>query len=308
MIYVISKSTFGEYGVRDIQCNANWCSCPYSDYALIPDSMVEGILATQGYCDITLNSDGTEVMSFTARAIPSVPEECHGVNTVLSVNGVTADTEGKVTLTPNAIGAAPSGYGYGDIPVNLGSTTDDAAFLVKLNEQFAKTVSRTRLVVFTRNGNAWLGELYNAGNSYGALTAYCYGGDNSSQFSKLVRNCKNGVWSDWEFENPPLRDNTEYLTTERIGNKPVYVKRVDLGALPNKSNKREVIIPTGSTIVGIDGYSVYTSSAGNEIYTPLVKTEGVTSFFVNKTTGQVGINTDTDLSTYTATVTVKYTK
>ena len=308
MIYVISKATFGSYNVRDIQCNANWCSCPYSDYALIPDSMVEGILATQGYCDITLNSAGTEVTAFTARAIPSVPEECHGVNTVLSVNGVTADTEGEVTLTPSKIGAAPSGYGYGEIPVNLGSVTDDATFLVKLNEQFAKTVSRTRLVVFTRNGNAWLGELYNAGNDWGTLTAYCYGGDNSSQFSKLVRNRRDGVWSDWEYENPPLKNNTEYRTTERCDGKPVYVKRVDLGALPNKSNKREVIVPTGSTIVGIDGYSVYTSTAGNEIYTPLVKTDGVTSFFVNKTTGQVGINTDTDLSTCTATVTVKYTK
>lgn len=203
---------------------------------------------------------------------------------------------------------APGGYGYGEIPVDLGSTTNDSAFLVKLNEQFAKTVSRTRMVRFTRNGNAWVGTLWNAGNGYGVLTAYSYNGDNSAYFSKLVRNCKNGVWQDWEYENPPMKNNTEYLTTERCDGKPVYVKRVNLGALPNKSNKREVIVPTGSTIVSVDGYSVYTSGAGNEIYTPLVNTEGVTSFFVNKTTGQVGINTDTDLSTYTATVTVKYTK
>lgn len=203
---------------------------------------------------------------------------------------------------------APGGYGYGEIPVDLGSVTDDAKFLVKLNEQFAKTVSRTRMVRFTRNGNEWVGTLWNEGNGYGALTAYCYNGDNSAQFSKLVRNCRNGAWSNWEFENPPLKNNTEYLTTERYDGKPVYVKRVSLGALPNTSNKREVIVPTGSTIVSVDGYSVYTSGAGNEIYTPLVNTEGVTSFFVNKTTGQVGINTDTDLSTYTATVTVKYTK
>lgn len=70
MIYVISKAAFGDYNVRDIQHNANWCSCPYSDYALIPDSMVDGILATCGYCDITLNSEGTEVVSFVAREKP----------------------------------------------------------------------------------------------------------------------------------------------------------------------------------------------------------------------------------------------
>ena len=107
MIYVISKSTFGSYAVRDIQCNANWCSCPYSDYALIPENLVEGVLATKGYCDITLNSDGTEITAFKARTIPSVPEECCGTNTVLSVNGVTADKEGDIALTADQVGASP---------------------------------------------------------------------------------------------------------------------------------------------------------------------------------------------------------
>lgn len=108
MIYVISKSTFGEYGVRDIQCNANWDCCPYSDYALIPEDLVDGILATQGYCDIDLNSDGAVVTGYAARSIPSVPEECHGVNTVLSVNGVRANTNGEVNLKPADVGAAPA--------------------------------------------------------------------------------------------------------------------------------------------------------------------------------------------------------
>lgn len=111
MIYVISKSTFGDYHVRDIQYNANWDCCPYFDYALIPDNLVDGILATQGYCDITLNSDGTIVESFVARSIPSVPEECQGVNTVLSVNGVNANADGEVTLNAGNVGAIPQSGG-----------------------------------------------------------------------------------------------------------------------------------------------------------------------------------------------------
>ena len=207
------------------------------------------------------------------------------------------------------LGAAAAGYGYGEIPVSLGSTSDDAEFLVALNEQFELTHGKTRQVSFIMGGVTYLGTLWKATTGYGTLTANSYtDSETGALLTKIVRNCTNGNWQPWEYENPPLKNNTEYRTTERIGSKPVYVKRVSLGALPNASNKREVIVPTGSTIVGIDGYSVYTSTAGNDIYTPLVKTEGVTSFFMNKTTGQVGINTDTDLSTYTATVTVKYTK
>lgn len=73
---VISKATFGEYAVRDIQTNSGWSENPYGeDYAVVPDDMVVSILETRGFCDITLNEDGTEVVSFTAREIPEIPTE-----------------------------------------------------------------------------------------------------------------------------------------------------------------------------------------------------------------------------------------
>ena len=73
---VISKETFGEYAVRDIQTNSAWSENPYGEeYAIVPDEMVPDIKATQGFCDISLNEDGTEVVSFTAREIPSIPTE-----------------------------------------------------------------------------------------------------------------------------------------------------------------------------------------------------------------------------------------
>lgn len=70
---VISKATFGDYAVHDIQTNSSWTSNPYGDeYAVVPIDMVEDIQATCGYCDIELNADGTEVVSFTAREIPEI--------------------------------------------------------------------------------------------------------------------------------------------------------------------------------------------------------------------------------------------
>ena len=108
MIYVISKSTFGSYDVRDIQCNANWDCCPYSDYALIPDDLLTGILATKGYCDIVLTDDGSAVASFTAREIPNVPEECCGERTATEAY---VDARIMVATDPNNDGNIVLQYG-----------------------------------------------------------------------------------------------------------------------------------------------------------------------------------------------------
>jgi hypothetical protein len=68
---VISIATYGENEMHDIQTNSGWSKNPYGDgYAVVSDEMVQDILETKGYCDIVLNDDGTEVVSFTARDIP----------------------------------------------------------------------------------------------------------------------------------------------------------------------------------------------------------------------------------------------
>lgn len=71
---VISKVA-NENGWRDLQSNSAWSSNPYGDtFAVVPDHMVEDIMNTFGYCDIELNEEGTEVVSFTATEIPVFPE------------------------------------------------------------------------------------------------------------------------------------------------------------------------------------------------------------------------------------------
>ena len=71
---VISKEA-NENGWHDLQTNSAWSANPYgADYAIVPDDMVEAIMVTCGYCNIELNEDGTEVVSFTAKEIPTFPE------------------------------------------------------------------------------------------------------------------------------------------------------------------------------------------------------------------------------------------
>ena len=74
---VISKEA-NENGWRDLQKNSAWSCNPYGEtFAVVPDDMIEAIWETCGYCDIELNEDGTEVVSFTAKEIPVLPEpEC----------------------------------------------------------------------------------------------------------------------------------------------------------------------------------------------------------------------------------------
>ena len=71
---VISIEPFGEYEMHDIQTNSVWKKNPYEGYAIVPADMVEDIMNTRGFCDIVLNDEGTEVVSFTAREIPDIPE------------------------------------------------------------------------------------------------------------------------------------------------------------------------------------------------------------------------------------------
>ena len=71
---VIGKKAL-ENGWRDLQTNQAWSKNPYGeDYAVVPDDMVADIMATRGFCNIELNEDGTEVVSFTALDIPDIPE------------------------------------------------------------------------------------------------------------------------------------------------------------------------------------------------------------------------------------------
>ena len=44
-------------------------------------------------------------------------------------------------------------------------------------------------------------------------------------------------WTPWEYVNPPMKLGVEYRTTERYLGKPVYVKLIDCGNLPNGTTK-----------------------------------------------------------------------
>ena len=51
---------------------STWIENPYENYAVVPDDMVEAIMETKGFCDITVE-DGV-VIGFVASEILEIPE------------------------------------------------------------------------------------------------------------------------------------------------------------------------------------------------------------------------------------------
>lgn len=125
----------------------------------------------------------------------------------------------------------------------------------------------------------------------------------------LVRYRYNGAWKEPEWENPPMDMGVEYRTTERHNKLPVYVKLVDCGSLPNASTKNVYL---GDNIAGenIVSFNVKLLSGTKSAHMlPWLDTSfaGQARAYISST-GQIQFVTKSDMSAYTATVTVKFTK
>jgi len=115
---------------------------------------------------------------------------------------------------------------------------------------------------------------------------------------ELRRVCTNGVWSPWEWVNPPMQLGVEYRTVERYNGKPVYVKAINFGALPNNANK--------SVEHGVEDIEACFEFYGNYYPTGinLIGNSTYTKLYLNNDT----IYISTDLSNASAIVVMKYTK
>lgn len=117
-----------------------------------------------------------------------------------------------------------------------------------------------------------------------------------------------------EYLNPPMSVGVEYRTTERYLGKPVYVKTVNTGALPNATYKEiSASFPNANRFLAIYG-SAYKDNAhliplpclryGSDAY----NTDHAVQVTVNTTTS-ITISTNRDMSSFTeSSVCVKYTK
>ena len=154
---------------------------------------------------------------------------------------------------------APAGCGWGD-----GSPSTQFT---------ASNVNKT--AVFVSSGgdmptsdSVWLCEFYatsyDGSGNYGHMVATCQGG--VAKGCVCIRLKENGVYSEWEWVNPPMIVDVEYRTNERYMGKPVYARLVDCNNCPGKGSKTIAHNVSGvvDRIVSaqgqLQGYRVFPSS------------------------------------------------
>lgn len=124
-----------------------------------------------------------------------------------------------------------------------------------------------------------------------------------SSWIARIYNDKTAAWGEWEWVNPPMALGVEYRTTERYRGKPVYAKCVNFGTLPNSGRKQAAYTESsGYHVISITGNA---ESSTNSFPIPS-STVCVVKAYANSST--VFLETEDDLSAFTAYVIVKYTK
>ena len=115
---------------------------------------------------------------------------------------------------------------------------------------------------------------------------------------ELRRVCTNGVWSPWEWVNPPMQLGVEYRTIERYQQVPIYTKAVNFGAAPNATSK--------TVEHGITGFNQCVDVSGILGGANLIGHKNIVGILVNAS--QITIEADADLSGSNVYVILKYTK
>ena len=162
-----------------------------------------------------LDASGEKHLLFPKTKIPQV----EGLEDALAGKAPASHVNDKNNphgVTIAQIGAAPAGYGLGSV-AGADKWNGDANALTKQGWY--------RLESGTTNGVGESASVRVDGYAETGLTQTAY----TRTGFKRIRTCVDGVWSSWEWVNPPMRVGVEYRTTERWYDKPVYTALIYYG-------------------------------------------------------------------------------
>lgn len=195
-------------------------------------------------------------------------------------------TDAQKAQARGNIAAAPDGYGLGSEYAKVITNWDDA----KENGIY-KGPAPSGI-----GGGTIIGVTFSNSIVYKVQIIYPDGIPNCSAQREMPAN---GIWTAWEWVNPPMQLGIEYRTTERYLGKPVYVKVVDCGNLPASGLKN---IAHG--IANCKPIHVYGEMSNGNTLPYAVGT----NYYISADGGYIQIYVTGDLSDQTVKATIKYTK
>lgn len=175
---------------------------------------------------LTLSGDPTGDLEATTKQYV----DNHTSDTVL-YTPQTLSAEQQAQAREN-INAAPGGFGLGSAYTNY-----IADFNACIKNGWYKAYSNSLNSPSIGGWDARYGALLVSTRD--SVIYHVYYVDRYSVMYTLERYSNDGgtTWSEWEYLNPPMELGVEYRTTERYLGKPVYVKLINCGNLPNGTTK-----------------------------------------------------------------------
>lgn len=198
----------------------------------------------------------------------------------------------------------PDGLSYGNYTLDT-DTEVDAILQSHISDNTFKGGGVRHISIYANSpgmtlpyGWRYFIELCKSSERYGVITAKSY---HSSGPRIMRRQWYNGTLGEWEWENPPMSLDVEYRTTERYDGKPVFVKKIDFGALPNNSTAS---VPYGGS--GATTAIRCSGTWGGNSTLPYAYNTQRAEIYANA--ARVYITTNFDMSAYSATATVWFVK
>lgn len=234
---------------------------------------------------LSLSCDGGESFPYVLSTDSDVTRQLSD-----SLSRHISDNKNPHKITAAQIGAAPGGYGLGQVS----TVADGDVSSITMNGFYHCSTGKDMPF-----DNASL-LVINYDAETAVQIAHCLSDTDTQSIARRI--ITNGKAGEWEYFNPPMKTGVEYRTVRRWQGKAVYTKLVDVDSLPANS---VIFVDVGiphSKIISIEGV------ATNGTDTTLQLTSPSTGMWVNSDC-QLAISTSSaTLQGYTAKVTLKYIK
>lgn len=225
---------------------------------------VEGVPGSEGADAQSYFDAFAEVVAHALEASKQAQDAVDNLktDTTLTVSGKPADA---YAAGEALAGKAPAGFGYGE---TLGVyDTADNTFTARMDSLLTRMGNNTTCQIQIKDAtfdyNTYVAKVWKLTSNYAVVEAVSYAGHKAIRRKHYDPSLGYGVWEPWEWENPPMRQNVEYRTTERCWGKAVYTKVVNFGHLPNAAAKSveigihaSEVVRSAEDILTDNGYSV----------------------------------------------------